>query len=81
MVHTMTEINAETAEKTYRAIGRFMFEFTIRCHRAEEIHLDDRYFTAIVGSYDVALLCSVTKAIVRQSRPEKQASSIEKLLN
>jgi hypothetical protein len=39
----------ETAEKTYRAIGRFMFEFsqveyTIRHHLAEEIGIRKSIF-------------------------------------
>ena len=52
------------AEKTYRAIGRFVFEFsqveyTIRHYLASEIDLKEEYFTAVMESYDVALLCAV----------------------
>ena len=51
----------ETAEKTYRAIGRFMFEFsqveyTIRHHLAEEIGLKEKHFSAVVESYEVGAL-------------------------
>ena len=47
----MSEADHVTAEKTYRAIGRFMFqfsqaEFTIRYYLAREIGLADEHFTA-----------------------------------
>jgi hypothetical protein len=43
-----------TTEKTYRAIGRFMFEFsqveyTIRHHLAEAIELRDDHFHAVAS--------------------------------
>jgi hypothetical protein len=60
------------AEKTYRAIGRFIFEFSqaeyvIRHYLAEEIGLADEHFTAVV-SYDVAPLCAVAKKVFGNSR-------------
>jgi len=72
----------ETAEQTYRAIGRFMFEFsqleyTIRHYLAEEIRLDDRYFDAVVGSYDVALLCNIARKVF--SEPRANAAALEEL--
>jgi hypothetical protein len=54
------------ANKTYRAIGRFIFEFsqveyTIRHNLGQQIGLDEKYFTAVIESYDVGLLCTVAK--------------------
>jgi hypothetical protein len=61
-------------ERTYRAIGRFIFEFSqveycIRVYLAEQIGLADEYFTAVVGSYDVALLVAVTKQVFNKEIP------------
>jgi hypothetical protein len=66
------------AEKTYRAIGRFIFEFsqaeyTIRHYLAEEIGLAEEHFVAVVESYDVSVLCTVAKEVFGKSgfpRPE-----------
>jgi len=74
------------AEKTYRAIGRFIFEFSqveyaIRYYLAEEIKLDENHFSAIVESYDVGLLCTVSIKVFKQSRHPTDAANIEKLIN
>jgi hypothetical protein len=73
------------AEKTYRAIGRFVFEFSqaeyaIRYYLAEEIKLDEKHFSAVVESYDVGLLCTVAIHVFNQSRRADNASQIEKLI-
>jgi hypothetical protein len=75
-----------TAESTYRAIGRFIFEFsqveyTIRYYLAFEIDLKDDFFSAVVESYDVAVLCSVAKAVFGRSRAKENAEKIEQLIN
>ena len=64
----MTATHDKTAEHTYRAIGRFIFQFsqaeyTIRHHLAQEIGLDEAHFSAVVESYDAVLLCNVAKAV------------------
>ena len=64
----MTEAHQIASEKTYRAIGRFIFEFsqaeyTIREYLAQEVRLKDEYFSAVVESYDVAMLCTVATAV------------------
>ena len=76
------------AEKTYRAIGRFVFEFSqleyaIRYHLAAELGLNDDHFTfaAVVGSYDAALLGTVAKEVFSRSRTSTNAPKIAKLLN
>jgi hypothetical protein len=74
------------AEKTYRAIGRFIFEFsqaeyTIRHYLAEEIGLAEEHFAAVVESYDVALLCTVAKEVFGKSRANTNAAAIIELIN
>jgi hypothetical protein len=82
----MIEIkDADDPEKTYRAIRRFVYEFsqteyTIRYYLAEELDLKDAFFAPVLQSYDVALLCNVAKQIIKISSPEK-AAEIENLIN
>jgi hypothetical protein len=81
----MGQAEEEAAEKTYRAIGRFMFEFsqveyTIRHHLAEEIGLDEKYFSAVAESYEVGALVSVAIEVFKKSRGDN-ATPICKLLN
>ena len=76
----------EQAEKTYRAIGRFIFEFsqteyTIRKGLEIVLGLDQKFFDPVIQSYDVALLCKVTKHAVRSSRSSETAEQIDKLIN
>jgi len=75
----------EAAEKTYRAIGRFMFEFsqveyTIRHYLAEEIGLKEEHFSAVVESYEVGALITVAIEVFKKSRGD-DAAPIWKLLN
>src|SRR5260221_10296229 len=74
-----------SSEKTYRAIGRFIFEFSqaeyaIRYYLAEEIKLDEKHFSAVIESYDVGLLCTVAIKVFKQSRNAQSAERIEKLV-
>ena len=74
------------AERTYRAIGRFIFEFsraeyTIRYHLAQEIGLAEEHFLAVVESYDVAMLCTVAVAVFGKSRADANGAEIEDLIN
>lgn len=72
-------------EKTYRAIGRFMFEFSqmeyaVRHFVGEEIRLNEQHFSAVMESYDTATLIGVAKQVFRKSRGE-EADGLWKLLN
>jgi hypothetical protein len=74
------------SDKTYRAIGRFIFEFsqaeyTIRHYLAEEIRLDEKYFAPVVESYDVGVLCTVAKQVFLSTRDGKNAARIKMLIN
>jgi hypothetical protein len=82
---SVTDHNQNSAEKTYRAIGRFIFEFsqveyTIRHYLAQEIRLDDQHFSAVVESYDVGVLCTVATEVFKKSRTEKNAAQIKDLI-
>ena len=74
------------AEKTYRAIGRFIFEFsqaeyTIRHYVGELIGLNDNYFSDIVESYDVGLLCAIALSVFEKSLPRYQVTKLKPLIN
>jgi hypothetical protein len=76
----------EAAERTYRAIGRFMFEFsqleyTIRHYLGEEIGVQERHFSVVVVGYDVGVLTAVAKEVFRKARSGELGARIEKLLN
>jgi hypothetical protein len=81
----MSEDYHAAAEKTYRAIGRFIFEFsqaeyTIRHYLAEEIGLAEEHFVAVVESYPVALLCTVAKEVFGKSRADANGAEIKDLI-
>ena len=81
----MSESEQTSAEKTYRAIGRFMFEFsqveyTIRHYLAEEIGLNEKHFAAVVESYDVGVLCGIAIEVFTKARAGKNAARIKKLI-
>ena len=82
----MNETAPSAEEKVYRAIGRFICEFsqveyTIRHYLAEEIGLKEEHFTPVVESYDVAALCTVAKKIFAKSRACEIAAGRQKGIN
>ena len=82
----MDEPDEASAEETYRAIGRFIFEFsqveyTIRQYLGEALGLDGRHFSAVVESYDVGQLVNVAKRVFKTNYGEEDGSKIEALLN
>ena len=79
----MSETAPNPEEKAYRAIGRFIFEFsqveyTIRHYLAAEIGLKEEHFTPVVESYDAAVLCTVTREVFAKRRPAEFAARIKK---
>ena len=69
-----------SAEKTYRAIGRFIFEFsqveyTIRDYVGQSIGLNDKYFSDIVESYDVVMLCNIAVSVFDKLLPRYMVRS------
>jgi hypothetical protein len=79
-----TPEQADATQRTYSAIGRFIFQFsqveyTIRYYLAEEIRLPEEHFASVVGSYDVGALIAVAKEVFRKSG--EGYASIERLLN
>ena len=82
----MGEPEQTLAEKTYRAVGRFMFEFSqveysIRHYLAEQIGLDEEHFVAVVESYEVGPLCSVAIEVFTKSRTKESAVRIKHHIN
>lgn len=82
----MSEADRGASEKTYRAIGRFIFEFsqveyTLRDYLSQEIRLDDKHFSAVIESYDAGLLCTVAERVFEKSLTGKRAEKIRKLIN
>lgn len=82
----MSASTTEATDLIYKAIGRFIFEFsqteyTIRHYLGEEIGLDEEYFSAVVGSYDVALLCTVATEVFNKSRKTRNAGKISTLIS
>jgi hypothetical protein len=76
----------DLAEKTYRAIGHFILQFSqteysIRQLLAQEIKLDETFVPAILQTYDVGALCNVLKEIVKLTRSTEEADEIAVLLN
>jgi hypothetical protein len=79
-------MNDPATERTYRAIGHFVFEFSqleysLKHYVGEEFRLDEKYFSAIVESYDMAMLCTIVQTVFRQSRSENTARIIDDLVN
>jgi len=82
----MDHLHQIAAEQTYKAIGRFMFEFsqveyTIRYYLAEELGLKDEYFSLVVESYDVGVLTTVAAQVFKKARSGPASERIEKMLN
>jgi hypothetical protein len=76
----------ELAEKTYRAIGYFIFQFSqteysIRHCLGREIKLDERFYSAMLQTYDVGALCNVSKEIYKITRSPEDAEELAVLIN
>lgn len=74
------------AEKTYRAIGYFIFQFSqteysIRQFLGRETKLDDKFFSAMIQTYDVGALCNVSKEVYKITRPPEVAEEMVSLMN
>jgi hypothetical protein len=77
---------AKLAEKTYRAIGYFIFQFSqteysIRQLLGHETKLDQRFFPSMLQTYDVGALCNVAKEVFKITRSLEEAEEIAALIN
>jgi hypothetical protein len=82
----MSEADRIAAEKTYREIGRFIYEFsqveyTLLDFVGQEIGLDDKHFSAVVESYDTAVLCTVAERVFEKSLSKARFDKMRKLVN
>jgi cysteinyl-tRNA synthetase len=74
------------AEKTYRAIGYFIFQFSqteysIRKLLGSEIELDEKFSAAVLQTFDVGALCNVSKEVFKITRSSEEAEELAALLN
>jgi len=80
------EDQEDLAERTYRAIGYFIFQFSqteysIRHCLGRETKLDERFVAAMLQTYDVGALCNVSKEIYKITRSPEEADEIATLIN
>jgi hypothetical protein len=73
------------AESTYRAIGRFMFEFSqleyaIKHYVAEAVGIQEMYFHAVM-SHDFALLCTVATEVLSQKFGKKDNERLRSVMS
>lgn len=66
MPQTPRQKQARKENELFKSIGEFIFwfsqlEFTIKARLAGALRLDDRFFEIIIGPYDFAMLCTVTR--------------------
>ena len=73
-------------ERLYRAIGYFIFwfsqlEFTIKARLANALQLEEGMFDIIIGPYDFAMLCTVTKQTLMRTASETAKERIKSFFN
>ncbi len=73
----------EPTARDFISIGKFIatfsqMEFVIRLALSVLLRIKNEHFTAVVGPYDFAMLCTVTIKILQQEFPDKKAE-IEKV--
>jgi hypothetical protein len=76
--------SSDDEEATYRAIGRFMFEFSqleyaIRYYTALELGVKEE-MAHVVMSHDVALLCTVATEVPTQKSDEKHKQELRDII-
>ena len=70
----MTKKEEQLRAKTFQQIGEFIFwfsqlEFSIRARLSGLLKIDDSLFDIVIGPYDFALLCTVTKKVLVNKYP------------
>ncbi|APG08153.1 hypothetical protein BKD09_07415 [Bradyrhizobium japonicum] len=73
-------------ETLYRAIGYFIYwfsqlEFTIKARLANALRLDEGMFDIVIGPYDFAMLCTVTKQTLMRTASETTKGKIKSYFN
>jgi hypothetical protein len=68
--------------KLFKAIGEFIFwfsqlEFTIKARLAGALKLEEKLFDVIIGPYDFAMLCTVTKEMLSLDASEDTQKRIK----
>jgi hypothetical protein len=75
---------ATEPQETYRAIGRFVSEFSklesmLQAFIAHEICLDGKFYHAII-TYDFALSCTVLQSVVKISREQSVSDELSEII-
>jgi len=74
----------ELDDEMYQAIGQFIYAFSqlelaIRLRLGDALGLKDDLAEVVVGSYDIATLCNVTKEVLLRSRTDLDAEKVSRL--
>ncbi|MCK1301967.1 hypothetical protein IVB33_11095 [Bradyrhizobium sp. 24] len=80
------ESDEEWNEEMFRAIGSFIYSFsqleiTIRLRLSDALQLREGLFEVVVGPYDFATLCNVTREVLARTRSDLDAGVIKTLFN
>jgi hypothetical protein len=81
----MSEIEVRS-EATFRAIGRFIFEFSqldflIRVNVALRAGVKEEMVEAMMAGYDFGLLCRLSKKIIRSNDPARFEKVVNRILD
>ncbi|RXG93244.1 hypothetical protein [Bradyrhizobium vignae] len=80
-------VNREDVDdEMFKAIGQFIYSFSqlelaIRLRLNDALKLTDELFEVIIGPYDFATLCNVTKEVLLRTRTDLDAEKIKKVFN
>ncbi|WP_157158361.1 hypothetical protein [Bradyrhizobium genomosp. III] len=78
--------NEEWNEEMFRGIGEFIYSFsqleiTIRLRLSDALQLPEGLFQVVVGPYDFAILCNVTREVLTRTRSDLDAGIVKTLFN
>jgi hypothetical protein len=76
----------DTDTEMFQTIGTFMYAFSqlelaIRLRLSDALNLEENLREVVVGPYDLATLCNVTKEVLIRTRKDLDVTLIGKLFN
>lgn len=83
--HTL--VNREDVDdEVFRTIGQFIYSFSqlelsIRLRLSDALALPESLFEVVIGPYDFAILCNVTREALLRTRTDLDAEKIKRLFN
>jgi hypothetical protein len=83
--HTLVD-GRELGDDIYQAIGQFIYAFSqlelaIRLRLADALALKEDLVEVVVGPYDIATLCNVTREVLLRTRTDLDSGKIVRLFN